>query len=132
MIKFSRLFTAIFLAVAVSLAMVGCSDSDSGDGGGGNAKFTGTWALSQGAGVYWYITFNSDNSWFISNNADGSGRRAFGTYAVSGNTARGPMQNPGTGTGEIVATVSGSTMALDFIEHWHTPYKTLKFTGVKI
>jgi hypothetical protein len=62
----------------------------------------------------------------------GSGRRAFGTYTVSGNTARGPMQNPGTGTGEIVATVSGSTMALDFIEHWHTPYKTLKFTGVKI
>ena len=42
------------------------------------------------------------------------------------------MQNPGTGTGEIVATLEGDSMALDFIEHWHSPYKTLQFTGVKL
>ena len=131
--KLLRLVAGLFLATAFSLAFSGCSDSDSSGGeGADNAKFTGTWALSQNDVVDWYIHFNADNSWFISNNADGSGRRVFGTYAVSGNTARGPMQNPGTGTGEIVATVDGRSLALDFIEHWHTPYKVLQYAGVKI
>jgi hypothetical protein len=114
------------------LLFSGCESSESNTSG--NSQFVGTWALYEnGTGsIYWYIHFFDNGDWNISNNADGSGRRAFGTYVVSGDTARGPMENPGTGTGEIVATVSGGAMNLDFIEHWHNPYKVLKFTGVKL
>ncbi len=121
------------LAFAIPLAFTGCSDSDDdGDSGGGSSKFVGTWALTQGAGVSWYLIFNDDGSWLISDTADGSARRVYGTYAVDGNTASGPMVNPGTGVGEIVATIDGDVLALDFIEHWHNPYKHVAYTGTKI
>ena len=42
------------------------------------------------------------------------------------------MVNPGTGTGEIVATLSGDTLSLDFVEYWHNPYKHVPYTGAKI
>ena len=139
MTKFTRFFCMVLLALSVPLLFSGCSDSDSDDGdssgdsaGGSNSKFVGTWALSQGAGTAWYIIFKSDNSWLISDTADGSAVRVFGTYSVDGNTAAGPMQNPGVGTGEIVAVLNGSTIALDFIEHWHSPYKHVPYTGTKI
>ena len=121
------------LALAIPLAFTGCSDSDDdGDSGGGSSNFVGTWALSQGGGVSWYLIFNSDGSWLISDTADGSARRVYGTYSVDGNVASGPMVNPGTGVGEIVATLDGDTLALDFIEHWHNPYKHVPYIGTKI
>ena len=121
------------LALAIPLAFTGCSDSDDdGDSGGGSSKFVGTWALSLGGGVSWYLIFNSDGSWLISDTADGSARRVYGTYSVDGNVASGPMVNPGTGVGEIVATLDGDTLALDFIEHWHNPYKHVPYVGTKI
>ena len=96
------------------------------------ASFTGTWALTQGAGISWYMIFNSDGTWLISDTADGSARRVFGTYTVKGNVATGPMTNPGIGEGEIVATIDGDVLSLDFIEHWHNPYKHVPYTGTKI
>ena len=133
--KLQRLLWTVLLALVIPLGLAGCSDSDDGDGDSGgsdNSKFVGTWALSQGGGTLWYIIFNSDNSWLISDTADGSARRVYGTYTVDGNTAAGPMVNPGTGTGEIVATLSGDTMNLDFVEYWHSPYKHVPYTGVKM
>ena len=56
----------------------------------------------------------------------------FGTYVVEGNVAAGPMVNPGTGEGEIVATLSGATLNLDFVEFWHSPPKHVPYTGTKL
>ena len=126
-----KLFWTVLLALVISIACAGCGDS-SDDGDGGSAKFTGTWALSQGAGISWYIIFNDDGTWLISDTADGSARRTYGTYTVNGDVATGPMINPGTGVGEIVATIDGDTLSLDFIEHWHNPYKHVLYTGTKI
>ena len=138
-----RFWMMVLLALVVAAGMAACdfsSSSDksdnsggggSGGGGGSNSKLAGTWALSQGGGVEWYIHFYEDNAWRITNNADGSGQRVLGTYTVSGNTFKGPMQNPGTGVGEIQGTVDGSSLTLDFIEHWHTPHKVIKYTGQK-
>ncbi len=56
----------------------------------------------------------------------------FGTYVVEGNRASGPMVNPGTGEGEIVATLSGATLSLDFVEFWHSPPKHVPYTGTKL
>ncbi len=124
-----KLLWMALLALAIPLAFSGCgSDSD----GGGSAKFTGTWALSTGSGISWYIIFNDDGSFVISDNASGTARRCFGTYTVDGDVATGPMTNPGVGEGEIVATIDGDTLSLDFIEHWHNPYKHVPYTGTKI
>jgi len=125
-----RLSWVSLLAVALVFSLSGCGRSDSKKDD--KAQFVGTWELSQEGSVYWYVHFFDDANWNISNNADGSGRRVFGVYEVNGNTLKGPMNNPGTGMGEIIAVVEDGTIKLDFIEHWHTPYKTLKFTGVKL
>ena len=135
--KLQRLLWTVLLALVLPLGLAGCSDSDDGgddgdSGGSDNSKFVGTWALSQGGGTLWYIIFNSDNSWLISDTADGSARRVYGTYTVDGNTAAGPMVNPGIGTGEIVAVLEGATLSLDFVEFWHNPYKHVFYTGTKI
>ena len=136
-----RLFWAALLALVIPLCFSGCSsdsssdssdDADNGSGGSDNSKFTGTWALSQGAGTVWYIIFNDDGSWLISDTADGSAQRVFGTYAVDGNTAEGPMTNPGVGTGEIIAELDGSTLALDFVEFWHSPPKHVPYVGTQL
>ena len=42
------------------------------------------------------------------------------------------MINPGVGSGEITATVDGDAISLDFIEHWHTPYKVVHYTGNRL
>lgn len=127
-----NLLRIALLALVASLALVGCGGGGSDGGGGGSAQFTGTWALTQGAGISWYILFNDNGTWLISDTADGSARRVFGTYSVDGDVATGPMTNPGVGTGEIVATIDGDTLSLDFIEHWHNPYKHVPYTGTKI
>ena len=135
--KLQRLLWTVLLALVIPLGLAGCSDSDDGDdngdsGGSDNSKFVGTWALSQGGGTLWYIIFNSDNSWLISDTADGSARRVYGTYAVDGNRAAGPMVNPGTGEGEIAATLDGANLSLDFVEYWHDPHKHILSHGTNM
>ncbi len=117
------------LAAACALSLLtGC---ESGGGGGDDADVVGTWSLSGSEGA-WYITFDQDSTWQISDYADGTGQRAYGTYSVSGNSVEGPMTNPGTGTGEIAATVDGDAIELDFIEYWHTPYKVVHYSGTRL
>ena len=48
------------------------------------------------------------------------------------NTATGPLENPGVGTGEIVAELDGDDLILDFVEFWHSPPKHNPYTGSKI
>ena len=146
--KFHRFFWTVFLALLMPLALAGCGeggpDGDTADEGGtetdetetvvgDNGSFVGTWALRQGSGaVEWYILFKADNSWLISDTADGSARRVYGTYAVDGNRAAGPMVNPGTGEGEIIATLNGANLSLDFVEFWHDPHKHVLYNGTKM
>jgi hypothetical protein len=59
-----RKYLWIFLlSLALPLAFTGCSsdssssnDNDDGDAAGDNGKFVGTWALTQGQGISWYIS----------------------------------------------------------------------------
>lgn len=98
-----------------------------------NNPFTGTWKLTATAdGFVWYAHFNANGSWRISNNSDGSQQRVNGSYKTNGNQLTGNMVNPNVGTGEIKASISGGRMTLDFIEHWHTPHKTVHYTGSKL
>lgn len=148
MFKLHHVFRNAFLALLMPLAFAGCGeggpDGDTRDEGesandetetvaGDNDSFVGTWALREGSsGVKWYILFKADNSWLISDTADGSARRVFGTYAVEGNRAAGPMVNPGTGEGEIIATLDGANLSLDFVEYWHDPHKHILYNGTKM
>ena len=129
--KVHSLLWIALMALVIPLAFTGCGGG-SDDGGSSSSDFTGTWALSQGAGTLWYIIFNTDGSWLISDTADGSARRVYGTYTVEGDVASGPMINPGVGEGEIVATLEGDVLSLDFVEYWHSPYKHVPYTGTKI
>ena len=107
-------------------------DGENEDVAGDPAAFVGTWALRDAAGTLkWYILFKADRTWLISDTADGSARRVYGTYVVEGNRAAGPMVNPGVGEGEIVATLTGTTLNLDFVEFWHRPPKHVPYTGTK-
>ena len=152
-----RLFWTAFLTLLLPLAFAGCggggpdenfAGNDDGDDetaeapadeneeetvAGDNAAFVGTWALRQGRGdVERYLLFKADSSWLISDTADGSAQRVYGTYVVEGNVAAGPMVNPGTGEGEIVAELNGATLSLDFVEYWHDPHKHVAYLGEKL
>lgn len=97
-----------------------------------NARFVGTWELTSGQdGSSMYILFDANGTFVMKDTLSGPVHMR-GTYTVSGSTATGPLTNPGVGDGEIVATVDGDAMALDFIEHWHDPYKHNLYTGSKI
>lgn len=120
------LFAATFL-------LSGCFlDSDSS---GSSNNYTGVWALYSGSQVqgspYWYVHFQDDGTFFISNNLDGTGVRVTGTYQVSGGELIGPFTNPGVGTGRVEAKREGDLLRLDFIEYWHTPHKVVPYTGVR-
>lgn len=117
------------LVFAIPLAFVGCSSSDDD---GGSADVVGTWALTQSNdGSSMYIDFN-DNGSFVMKDCLDCGAHMTGTYTVNGNRVAGPLVNPGIGEGEIVATVDGNSITLDFIEHWHNPYKHVPYTGSKL
>lgn len=108
--------------VAVSLAgmlfVSGCEGS--GGGSGGNSA-VGTWS----GGGDGRTVFYADGTWAEFNDAELTQRHLGGTYSQSGNSVSGTGNNPGVGDLDIEGTVSddGNTMQLDFIEHWHSPYK---------
>ncbi len=112
----------------------GCDSGD--DGGGGGGGFGGVWALNGGDTVQgspvWFAHFNPDGTYFISDNADGSGVRVTGTYSVSGGNLVGPFTNPGVGEGRVEATIADGVIHLNFIEYWHTPNKVVPYAGVKM
>ena len=90
----------------------------------------GTWTLS-GEGKTWYGTFSKNGSWIISDDKAGAKVRVYGTYSASHGSFSGPMTNPGVGTGKIAGTYSGNSMTLHFTEYWHTPAKTVTYSGTR-
>ena len=98
-----------------------------------SSNFVGTWKLTSTTdGASWFAIFNNNGTWKISDNANGSGQRVYGSYSTNGANLSGNMINPGVGTGNIVATIYKGVMTFDFVEHWHTPYKTIRYTGSKL
>ena len=141
-----NLLMAVLVLGVGLLAGSGCSDSDDGDDDDAPAAASsnetavagvvGVWALQEGeaytGATTWYITFNPDGTYAISNNADGSGQRVSGTYTDSGGAVTGPFTNPGVGNGRIDAVYSGNDILLDFVEYWHTPEKHVLYAGVRL
>lgn len=126
------LLVCLTMVSLVSLSWFASGSENSGGGdSGGNSSVVGTWSLTNSGGT-WYILFAADGTYKICDAADGSQQRVSGNYTVSGNNVTGSMTNPGVGTGEIKATIDGDAIVLDFIEHWHTPYKVVRYTGNKL
>lgn len=132
---FRRLLSSVILLTAFLFS--GCDFYYDSDGGGfpgsGDTPFLGTWALYNGrtlsGPVVSYVHFNSDETFFISNNANGSEVRVRGTYMVSDGNLLGPFSNPPTGNGRVEARIENGILIMDFIEYWHTPEKTLPLSG---
>lgn len=97
-----------------------------------SGTIVGTWKLATPGAAPWFAHFASDGSWKITDDQAGAKRRVYGSYNVSGSAFKGSMTNPGIGDGEINGTITGNTMSMDFIEHWHTPYKHVPYTGSKL
>lgn len=127
------IWTAL-LALVIPLAFAGCGGDSGGsdDNAGGDNDFVGSWALTHSVdGSAMFIDFNEDGTFVMKDCVD-CGAHMTGTYTVDGKTASGPLENPGVGEGEIVAELDGDALTLDFIEHWHNPYKHVPYTGSKI
>jgi len=105
------------------LGLVGLSFVSGCDDGGGSSgnSVVGTWA-GDGDGR---TVFYADGTWAEFNDSALTERHLGGSYSQSGNTVTGTGTNPGVGDLEIQGTVSddSKTLQLDFIEHWHDPYK---------
>lgn len=122
------------LAVAAMAFISGCDDDEGDSGSGGSVA--GTWQMTSKltGNLSWWV-FNNDGT-FVSYDDQARTRPHIigSSYKQEGNTVTGTFVNPGVGDGEINATISddGKTMTLDFIEHWHTPFKHCPYTGTKL
>lgn len=93
----------------------------------------GSWSLTENNTTnVWYVHFYKDLNWKITDDAAGFAKRVHGTYTISNNVFQGPMVNPGVGEGKIQGSIVDGSMDFTFIEYWHTPNKTIKYTGYKI
>ena len=143
-----RTVAVALLTMSVAL-FIGCESSDSSENvwngesssseqNTGNAAsnennkaIAGTWALTDANNATWYIHFNLDGSWKITDDAAGIEYRVSGTYEFDGIDFKGPMVNPNVGEGRIEGQINGDVITLDFVEYWHTPHKVVPYTGVK-
>lgn len=123
------------LALLVPLAFTGCGggdggSSDNGDSSGSDNFFVGEWNVTGSEGNY-FITFGTDGS-VIMADSQGGPAHLTGSYTVDGDTASGPLRNPGVGTAEFIAIKTGdNTMSYEFIEHWG-PGKHIPLNGVRL
>lgn len=127
--KLRRLGILAALLGIVAWVGVGC------EGGGGDDKdaFVGVWKVTKNdSGSVGYYHFNSDGTFYKTRETIDGAVHFSGTYTVSGGTLTGQFTSPGVGEGEIVATISGGVMSLDFIEHWTNPWKHTACTGTKV
>ncbi len=112
---------------------VGCEGDDDGGGSSNTNAFVGTWLITKEATVSYWMFF-ADGTFrknLAGEDIDGA-VHFYGTYTVSGGTLSGDFTNPGVGAGEIECTIAADgTMAMDFIEYWHTPPKHIACTGVR-
>ena len=119
-----RLTTWSCVVGIVALSLVGMllvSGCEHGGGGSDGNSVVGTWA-GDGDGR---TVFSSDGTWAEYDDSALTQRHLGGTYTQSGTSISGTGSNPGVGDLDIAGTLSadGKTMELDFIEHWHDPFK---------
>ena len=129
---------AALLALAATL-LCGCELVSNDDGeslaaaaGGAAASSPSSKTSSSSIVGTWFLREKSGSgSWVIKDKPSDAKSRVHGTYTVSGNSFAGPMKNPGVGTGRIGGTFSGNSMDFTFVEHWHTPHKTVLYSGTR-
>jgi hypothetical protein len=97
-----------------------------------SGKIIGSWSLTNNEGHTWYVHFNSDGTYKITDDAAGADNHVYGNYSFSNGSFSGSMNNPGVGTGEIKGTISETSITLNFIEFWHIPHKTVVYNGSKM
>lgn len=142
-------FSRLALSALAAALLCGCELVSNDDGAalaaasGGASKsskksaskstaIAGTWFLKEKNGTgSWYAIFSADGTWVIKDTPSAARNRVHGTYTVKENSFSGPMTNPGVGTGEISGTFSGNSMDFTFVEHWHTPHKTILYAGTR-
>ena len=88
----------------------------------------GTWELTNGE-TTWYAHFIKDGTWRITDDRAGTKDHVYGTYTADDSSFQGNMTNPGVGTGSISGYYNGKSLALDFVENWHSPAKHVSYTG---
>ncbi|MDF3129588.1 lipocalin family protein [Kiritimatiellaeota bacterium B1221] len=135
--KWIKMFAAVSIFSLLTCLSTGCDDG--GGGGGGNAAvaadnaFVGTWLIQkEDTTSYW--VFNSDGTFskYRAGAPLGESLHFNGIYTITNGTLTGDFLNPGVGTGEIIATINeNEVMQMQFIEHWHTPYKEVACIGFK-
>lgn len=118
--------------------MTGCDDGDddSSTGSTGSAgSAVGTWEFTdvEAGTISWWV-FSADGNFVRYDDQALTKPHFAGTYTQQGTKVTGTFVNGSVGDGEIDGTVSddGKTMTLDFIEHWHDPYKHNAYTAVKL
>jgi len=126
--------SAVAMLALAGLVGTGCEDGGA-DQAGEKAAFVGTWLVTKhdDPPTTSYYVFNQDGSFYKMRAGEGlnGDLHLSGTFSVDSGALKGNFTNPGVGTGEIVATIKNGIMEMDFIEHWHTPYKHVPCTGVK-
>ena len=134
-----KTLTVAFLSLSIAL-FIGCESSDSSNNvwngestqaNENNEAIAGTWSLTDDNNFTWYIHFNLDGSWKITNDAAGIKNRVHGTYEFDGLDFNGSMVNPNVGEGRIEGQINGDVITLDFVEYWHTPHKVVPYTGAR-
>lgn len=130
-------FAGAVLAAGAIAVSTGCDSGgdDDGGGGGGGGSVVGRYEMvwQDGGGTTWW-QFNEDGTYAYYNDAGFNSKHISGTYSQDGNRITGPFENPGVGSGEIDAILSddGKSLQIDFIEHWHSPYKHVPLAGTRI
>jgi hypothetical protein len=133
-------FSLLVIVLGAVFIITGCSGggSSSGNSSSSNStttsspgsEFVGSWKMSEAEGtMYFYI--DSNNKFVGCDVPDRTKVHISGTWSVTNGTLKGTFTNPGVGDGEIVCTISNNVMSMDFIEHWHDPYKHVAYTGSK-
>ena len=130
-----KVWLGLFLLI-VCLGLAGCSSGGSSSGSSGStspgSEFVGSWAMSDSSGSTFYLYIESNNTFVIADVPDKNRVHMSGTWSVSNGTFKGPFENPGVGSGDLVITIANGVLSVDFIEHWHSPDKHISFTGRKL
>ena len=132
--------TLLSALVASALVIAGCESGGSNDKSDSATTttsanpFVGGWHITSTStsGLAWYLYIYADSSFRLCDTSDSSTPHLAGTYSLSGNSLVGSLTNPGVGSADVSATVSGSSITLTTIENWYSPAQTNVFTGNKL
>ena len=139
MMSWKDVVMAGLLSAGLMISAPGCGgDGDDGDGTSvvdeDVNSVVGTWQVQFPGDPPVFWVFGADGSWDQFDDAALQGRHLGGTYVQTGNAFSGPCANPGVGQCDIEGTISedGQTIAVDFIEHWHSPSKHVPLSGARL